>query len=250
MVTVHINGNPYNFFIDSMSGESFITATVAHELGLSVKPRKRPLVTKGFADNENVVDKIVNVCLSPGCVITFNVTETIGSTIGGVSGQIYKIWPGLKKYEDALAAPIPRPPSEIHFLVGIKDSHKFKTMGGHTLRTIASESAYDDTVEIQDTSFGLVVQAFVTTTIARPYNSPPVEKDDKEELDDIPVLINKETPLDQLLTHYFSTESFVELGRAGNGKDEEEMSDFNKLAKENFENNHRVLRQEDGTFRF
>ena len=147
MVTLNIHGNNFDFFCDNMSGRSYVTNDVVKILGLRINTKEIPLSTGGFGGSRSNMDKTVTLKLAPVCIITFNVTEKIADDVGGVLEQIYKIWQGLKKYQNRLAAPIPRERSEVNVLLGINDLVRFKGIGGYKTKTLVCQSIYDDTIE-------------------------------------------------------------------------------------------------------
>ena len=253
LVSIFLNDSDrkFHFVIDTYAQSSFVRKDVLDELQVLPTKRNLPLDIYGFGETKaTTITHVARIRFENGVTICFNVkNDVISSALPPVGNEIFHTWPSLHKWKHLLACDLPRSAVKVDFLIGISDLPTFITLNNIN-QVLHKKVIYHHNLKLEESYFGYILSGSLhnkeaqhchSTMIASTnvaietlpedaHCSPPEETNGSMAIDisSEQCNITIETPLDLLLTKYFSCEDEL-LNEQSNA-----LSDFDKLAIDNF----------------
>ena len=169
LIFTSVNNVPMNIMIDSGSASSHATEAIVRATASNVQQREVPLQVIGFGNTRSrLITEYSEIKLTgkrgETAVIKFNIFKRdLITDLPEVSSAAFDEFPHLLQHRKMLAAPIPRGPTKVDAIIGVKDMVKVYLRNRPTsdscdeICIMSRADCMDSAIEARQTIFGTVL---------------------------------------------------------------------------------------------
>ena len=176
VICTKIHGVRLNILIDSGSASSHITEKLVKAIKATPITRQNPLQIIGFGNTKSsLITEFAQINLvgieKEEISIKFNIFKRdLITALPAVSSAVLDEFPHLLQHKDNLSAPIPRGPTEIDAIIGVKDLAKlYQTKDSpmdncQDICLMRRADSVDSAIEAKRTIFGMILTGSISGT--------------------------------------------------------------------------------------